>query len=100
MLIKFLTILEKYLDRKNKVLILATGLLLVFLIGIVDYLIVENIALSIFYLIPITLITWLVSKSYGILICYASTLAWLIAELSSKIIYSNPLIPSTYGSVQ
>jgi diguanylate cyclase (GGDEF)-like protein len=85
MLIKFLTILEKYLDRKNKVLILATGLLLVFLIGIVDYLIVENIALLIFYLIPITLITWLVSKSYGILICYASTLAWLIAELSSKI---------------
>lgn len=93
MLIKILITLEKYFKNKNKLFIVAIGLFGILAIGIVDNLIVENISLSIFFLAPIIFTTWFANKNYGIFICFASASVWLIAELSSKIVYPSVLIP-------
>jgi len=55
-----------YLKSKSKIFIILLGLLLVLLIGAVDYLVLE-ISISIFYLIPIVLTTWLTDKKSGFL---------------------------------
>lgn len=59
-------------------------LLLVFLIGLLDYLIVIDLSLSICYLIPIAIATRYVGKKTGILLSILSALLWYLAEATAK----------------
>lgn len=59
-------------------------LLLVCLIGLLDYKIVIDLALSICYLIPIAIATRYVGKKTGILLSVLSALLWYIAEATAK----------------
>lgn len=56
-------IIVNFLNRLPPKLILGFSLVLIGLIGAIDYVIKIDIALSIFYLLPITLISWYVGKS-------------------------------------
>lgn len=47
-------VILSYLKSKSKIFIILLGLLLVLLIGSVDYLVGLEISISIFYLIPIS----------------------------------------------
>ncbi len=60
------------------------SLLLVFLIGLLDYLILADLSLSICYLIPIAIATRYVGNRNGILLSVLSTLLWYIAEATAK----------------
>ena len=70
----------KYLENKPKYFLIALGLLLVLILGLIDYLIPRDISVSIFYIIPICLTTWFAGEKGGIAISIASSLAWLIAN--------------------
>jgi diguanylate cyclase (GGDEF)-like protein len=61
-------------------------------IGFVDYLTGFEISISLFYLIPIGLITWFVGKRLGLFFAAASALAWSAADLLSRNAYSHPVI--------
>jgi signal transduction histidine kinase len=69
------------------------NLLLIVLLGIVDYLTGPDLAFSIFYLLPITLVAWLVGRWAGIGVSVAAAGSWLVADLLTGPGYSYPTVP-------
>lgn len=65
------------------------GILSLILIGYVDYQIAPEIALSIFYLLPIAVMTWFISRQAGLVTCLLSAIAAFL---------SNPLSQNTPNS--
>ena len=92
--------LLKYLSQQSGLSLTASGFALVGLIGITDYLTGYELAFSIFYLIPITLTTWYVSRQTGILISVASAFVWLITDLLAGHLYLHPAIPYWNAAVR
>jgi signal transduction histidine kinase len=69
------------------------GLILIILLGALDYATGSQVSFSIFYLLPISLVTWLTDRQGGILAATISAITWLIADLTTHIVYAHPLIP-------
>ena len=92
----------KYLEvkTKNLLLIWTISLILVFLIGIIDYASGYEYSFSIFYLIPVIWATWNAGRWSGILISVFSTITWVEADLLAKHLYSQPFIPYWNGLVR
>jgi len=61
-------------------------------IGLVDLLTGYEIAFSLFYLVPISLVTWFVRKHFGVVVSIVSALVWLMADIASGHSYSHPAI--------
>jgi signal transduction histidine kinase len=74
--------------------------LLVAVIGTLDYVTGAEIAFSIFYLLPISLVGWFVGEKEGTFISIASSLVWLGADLASGHSYSHPAIPYWNSAVR
>lgn len=68
--------MKKNLDfiKKSKILIVVFGILLILLVGLVDYFTGYELGLSIVYLMPIFLVVWYTGKNLGIFIAVISTL--------------------------
>lgn len=60
------------------------GILTVVVIGGADYLTGYRLAFSIFYLIPISFVTWKTGRHWGYLIAAASAVAWFVADLKAR----------------
>lgn len=69
------------------------GLLLVALCGLIDYYTGPHISFSLFYLIPISLVSWRTGLGAGLFVSVASGLAWWFVEHLGGIEYASPLIP-------
>ena len=69
------------------------GIVLVILFGVVDYLTGDYLALSLFYLIPIYIVTHNRGLYSGILISIFSAVTWLSADLVGNMNYPHPFIP-------
>src|SRR5512140_496451 len=65
---------------RNRLLWTFAGLCGVALIGAIDVLTGPELALSLFYLIPIMLITWFAGRFAGLAIGVASATAWFLAD--------------------
>lgn len=70
---------------------LALGFLLVGLTGTLDYLTGFEFSFLLFYLLPVTLVTWWTDRRSGILIAVASGMAWFMADLLSSLHYAHPV---------
>jgi diguanylate cyclase (GGDEF)-like protein len=70
-----------------------SGLLFILAVGIIRLAIGPEVALSLFYLLPVMGVTWYVGKSAGILISVAAALTWLGADLIRSSQFSKPIIP-------
>lgn len=68
------------------------GFALIVAVGIADFLTGYEIAFSLFYLIPISLVTWFAGKRLGIMVAIGSALAWYITDIASGRPYSHPAI--------
>lgn len=79
--------------------IILIGLLLVSLIGAIDYFIVIDVSLAIFYVLPIILVTWLVKVRIGILFSFLCAVLWFAADIITKN-YPYPWIPYWNASVR
>ncbi len=66
---------------------------LIVLIGIVDYLTGTNISLSIFYLVPISLVAWYGTNKSGYIIAVAGAVIWLIIDISGLISAAGSPLP-------
>lgn len=77
----------------NPALLVTASLLLLAVIGVIDYLTGIQISFSIFYLIPTALVVWYGNRRFGLLFALLSALIWLLADLLGGHIYSHPLIP-------
>jgi diguanylate cyclase (GGDEF)-like protein len=71
---------------------MTTGLVSVVLLGTADALTGNEITFSLFYLLPIVLLTWAVNENAGLLLSFVSALMLLGAELIGGQRYSHPVI--------
>lgn len=80
------------LEKGKPVFWMSVGLIGVALLGAVDALTGNEITFSLFYLIPIVLVTWAVNQNAGLLMSVVSALTIFGAELVASQVYSPPLI--------
>ena len=85
---------EKIYDNKYlKPFLVIFSFILTIMIGVIRYLTGPELALSLFYLFPIALVTWNVGRRAGIIISVTSALSWLMADLMLLNSFSNIIIP-------
>lgn len=88
------------LENRGKLFWTIIGLALITVVGLVDYLTGYEISLSLFYLIPISLLAWFAGRRFGIAAAVISALVWLLAEISTGQVYSHPAIYYWNSSVR
>ncbi len=67
----------------------SSGLLLVVLVGAIDYLTGYELSFSLFYLAPIMLVTWFTGRRLGLLVSAGSAITWFGADYLSGNRYSS-----------
>jgi diguanylate cyclase (GGDEF)-like protein len=80
------------LEKRSKLFVIAVGFALIGATGILDFLTGYEFAFSLFYLIPISLITWLTGRRLGIVASLASTVVWIISDVAAENPYTHPVI--------
>jgi len=83
---------EYFKKQSSRPLVIIIGLILVFLIGIADYVTGEELSISIFYLLPILFVTWFVNTKAGFIISVVSTIVWHVAGFMINHTYSYSII--------
>ena len=80
---KFLASLEK----RSRLFWIITGGALVIGVGILDYLTSDDVALSLFYLVPIAMLTWMVGWRSGLATAVACAAVWVGTDLAAGEIF-------------
>jgi diguanylate cyclase (GGDEF)-like protein len=83
----------QHLLNIHPAVLLCSNILLIILIGVIDYFTSSELTLSIFYVLPIILIQWRFSLAIGIAACLLSFTTLLVADLLPGNTYSNPSVP-------
>jgi len=81
-----------FLEKRSKLFWVITGIILIAGIGLVDFLTGYEIAFSLFYLVPLFLVTWFAGRLLGVVVSITSALVWLLADIASGHPYSHPAI--------
>jgi diguanylate cyclase (GGDEF)-like protein len=70
------------LEKRNKLFLIIVGFALIGVVGVLDFLTGEEFVLLLFYLIPISLVTWLAGRRGGMVASLASTFVSLVADVA------------------
>jgi diguanylate cyclase (GGDEF)-like protein len=92
-----LGLIVDYLSKLPQPVLISVASLMVLLVGILNHLAGPEISSTIFYLIPIVLVTWFAGRSIGFIFSILSALTWLIADLTSGITLLNSDVPYWNG---
>lgn len=87
-----LDVLDRFLGKKSPAQVSFLGFILMALVGIADHLTGYELSFSIFYLVPIVLVTWYAWVWAAFFICCFSALVWFAIEYTADHHYSNDLI--------
>jgi diguanylate cyclase (GGDEF)-like protein len=88
-----MNILEVLEKPGKPLLVLAIAFTLTGIIGVVDFLTGYEIAFSLFYVLPVALVTWRTTRQLGLVTSLAGAIVWYWADVASGHPYPNPLIP-------
>ena len=80
------------LDKQNKSFLILSGFILIAVLGIVNYLAGYEFAFSVFYVLPLLMITWAANRRLGLIASIVSTAVWFTADVTSGHSYSTPFI--------
>ncbi|EEF62621.1 sensor histidine kinase [Pedosphaera parvula] len=83
----------KKFEQYPKPLIMAVSLLLVAIIGLVDWMTGFEISFFVFYLIPVALAVWFVGDIFGIVVSVLSVAVWVAGDMTAGARYSRPFVP-------
>ncbi|MEO5696440.1 MAG: GGDEF domain-containing protein [Burkholderiaceae bacterium] len=92
--------INSYLSARSNVWIASTSILLIGLIGLLDYLTGYELSFSLFYLLPVALGAWYAGPRAGAAACVASVLVWLWVDSAAGHSYSHGAIPFWNGLVR
>jgi hypothetical protein len=81
------------LDFKTRTGIIVLCFILVCFLGLTDFLSGYELSFSIFYMIPVSLVTWAIGLTAGLVISLAAGVAWFISDMYTHPQYSHFLIP-------
>jgi diguanylate cyclase (GGDEF)-like protein len=79
-----------FLEKRGKPFWVSTGVALVLLLGVIDYITGIELNIALFYLIPIFLMVWYTDGQMGLVFSFASTIVGFIVNYSSGLTYSHP----------
>jgi diguanylate cyclase (GGDEF)-like protein len=71
------------LEKLNKPFVIAIAFALIGVLGIIDFLTGYEISFSVFYLLPICLVTWRAGRRLGIMLSFISAAVWLISDVAA-----------------
>ena len=77
------------LARRSQSTLIALTCGLLLLVGVVDYLTGYEISVLIFYLLPVSLAAWFVSRRFAVLVSSLSVGIWLAGDIGAGAIYHN-----------
>ena len=80
------------LDRQNKIFLFSVCLLLTLVLGFLDYHSGFELAFSIFYLVPVSLVAYHVGKRLALLTALLAAIAWMLADLGAGQQYTSPWV--------
>jgi len=81
-----------FFERRTKPFWVIVGVVLVILLGIIDYFSGYELDISLFYLIPIFIVVWYTDGRMGLVFSFASTGVAFLANYFAGQTYSNPTI--------
>lgn len=81
-----------FLERIPRLVWIAGGLILLFGVGLADYATGYELAFSLFYILPIALVTWFTGWELGLFSAVTAAAVWLAAEVMAGAVYSSPII--------
>lgn len=81
----------EFLESRSPLFWPVVGTTIICLLGIIDYATGNEISLSLFYLIPIVLVTWAVNLKTGLFLSLIGGLTLLGAEIAAGQSYSHPI---------
>lgn len=87
-----LEVLDRFLNKKSPAQVTLFSFILMALVGIADHLTGYELSFSIFYLVPIVLVTWYAEVWAAFFICCFSAVVWFVVEYIAYYRYSNDLI--------
>jgi diguanylate cyclase (GGDEF)-like protein len=82
----------RFFEKRSSFFWIITGIVFVLCIGFADILTGSELSFSLFYLIPIVLVTWFSGRNHGLLVSVTSAATWFIADLLAGGSYSQPVI--------
>ncbi|MBI3940344.1 MAG: HAMP domain-containing histidine kinase [Acidobacteria bacterium] len=87
-------------SKKDRMILIASGFVFLFLIAAVDLMTGPEIAFSVFYLAPISLVVWSAGRGLGILASLTGAALWVLADVAAGQQYSHFLLPYWNGAVR
>jgi diguanylate cyclase (GGDEF)-like protein len=84
--------LNTFLQRRSPAFIFTASLLLVALLGVLDYLNGPDFSLLIFYAVPVFVAAWYAGRREGFIVCAASGIAWLAFAYATSEHFSSPFV--------
>jgi len=81
------------LEKRSRPGLILVGLVVLVLIGIIDYLTGFEILFSAFYLLEVGLATWFVDRRFGVIMSILSVLVWIGGDMAAGAHYSRPFVP-------
>jgi len=95
-----LELLNKVMGKRTPAEVTGLGLILVLLVGILDYFSGFDLSFSVFYLAPILLVTWYAPRLAGYVMCGISAMAGLSVDITAGRVYSIWFIPVWNAAVR
>jgi hypothetical protein len=83
----------RYLESLSKKSLSTVSLVLLVVVGVIDYVTGVELSFSILYLLPVALVTWYVSRRAGVTMGILCAIVWYLADFASSPTYSIPLVP-------
>ncbi len=77
------------LEEKSDLFWALIGLISIFIVGTIDWLTGSDISFSLFYLVPVCLVTWFLGKTPGIVTSTIAAVVWLFCDYFSDNSYSH-----------
>jgi len=85
--------LNRVLAKQPRGVLIAIALVMIGSLGVLDHLTGYEISFSIFYLIPIFLVSWYTPRPVGLSIAALAACVWMAVDLSAGHLYSSRFIP-------
>ncbi|MBI4179797.1 response regulator [bacterium] len=87
-----MTGLLDFLGARSERVVFALGVILSVAVGLADYVTGQQITFSVFYTIPIAMVSWFVGFRSGVFLSCLCVLEWLIGDLG-EVVYAHAFVP-------
>ena len=82
-----------FVTHRSKIWTMSVSLLLLAVVGVIDYRAGFERSLLVFYLLPVTLGTWFVGWRFGVIVCVLSVAVWIVGDIEAGAVYSSAWVP-------